>query len=1448
MDSSNLGSGVAGHKQPLQGPSNPTLVRPQHNPDLNGKLRTTASSFTPRYSGEQSSSSSSAVTSQSTGDEDFPGSLPSRPSPHHFSISRDPEESIGLNRDENPEGTWASLWKPSNRKQPVVSTNNQGRPKLRNNTHRNDLRADWSDWESLAVRVTRIPSHTTTFDLWRHFDNFGNVVYIEIGEDKSDVRTGSALVRFSPPPSQAFWTGPIKISVQGQQTVVNVFPLSQLPPRKVLSPQGIEYPQRLIVAPTKMQFGMLTAEDNFMAMRTVDGNAKGDFFLAADLKSKKLEVRFVCDLKDPRREDPNIKHPSIPGAMEGTSEYKINFLFAHLKRLVFIQEDDDHWSLLIPLPSPPALFKKHDPGSSHSAIKNTWSDLDAWIRAADIMYDSSWVKDKPTELRRTHQYIDIGRWTAYKLIFKKSIRAAWEKMKQALQDFNIGTEITDASKFPTVPSRDTRFWDLLDIPTTARGPNANLALLAGTEEIYLTFEVRYQLEVCISQGYLSDVNIDAEFLRKLADLSKGRTRYRDRAVDILTYVAEPHTRASVAGSKKKIHEHRYYEPMAIFKDRLAMAHYTAIGLPEDCAWIRKVIVTPSTIHLSTPTVEPSNRILRRYTKYMDRFLRVQFTDELMKGRIFPSPDSESNNAIFNRVYRTLLNGVQVGGRHFKFLAFGNSQFRENGAYFFCETEHLTCDHIRSWMGEVHHIKVVAKYAARLGQCFSTTKTPKGIPIGQSTSTIPDIEHDGWCFSDGVGKISATLASYITTRLRLGKDITPSAFQFRLGGNKGLLVSWPEVKFNSIELRPSQNKFTSDSKTIEIIKASQYSVATLNRQTITILHCLGVPEATFVAMLKNQLNDYDRALVDSEVAMRLLSRYVDQNHVTSTIAGMIRDGFMRINEPFFMAVLQVWRAWSLRMLREKARIVVEKGAFVFGCIDETFTLRGYRNPTKSNTTADEDPKYPQIFLQVPRTSAEQPYADEYTNYTVITGLCVVGRNPSLHPGDIRVVEAVDVPALRHLKNVVVFPATGDRDIPSMCSGGDLDGDDFFVIWDPNLIPPERDYPPMVHNPPKPQELDRDVQAIDLIQFFVTYMKNDTLSSIAYAHLARADALTDGPKDPMCIELAHLHSNAVDYPKSGRPAHLKRSLCPKMWPHFMERPGKSYHSRQVLGQLYDLTRPVDFSPQLDGTFDERILRRYGLSEEMLRKARIIKRAHDKALRQIMNQREIATEFEVWTTFVMTKPRVGSEYKMQETMGSLTSGHRERFRDACIKVAGCRDPDVLYPMVAATYRVTWEEVQVAVKKAQGEVMLVDGRAMTRKLPAEEMPLISFPWIFDVEQGRVATMKKDLELEEMPQPNESWYDEDGEGNSFDPDEEFKRLVGVDDEEGGGGGGVTAATATDLEGLVFSHPPPPSGTNKEEGEGGGEEGEEMVEIEEDEDVDANIRTGVDVLGMLADV
>lgn len=410
------------------------------------------------------------------------------------------------------------------------------------------------------------------------------------------------------------------------------------------------------------------------------------------------------------------------------------------------------------------------------------------------------------------------------------------------------------------------------------------------------------------------------------------------------------------------------------------------------------------------------------------------------------------------------------------------------------------------MGHFDHIPVVAKYAARLGQCFSTTRAINGLSAPKVV-TLADVENDGYCFTDGVGKISPFLARMIAAELQLRTTTAPSAFQFRLGGCKGILAVWPDAKEKEVHIRKSQQKFTATYNGLEIIRCARFSCATLNRQTIVILSSLGVPDEVFHTMLAAQLANYQAAMSSDEVAVSLLLRYIDENQMTINLATMIRNGFMAQRDPFVLSLLHLWRSWSIKLLKEKAKIIVEDGAFVLGCVDETGTLRGYTKSKAAHGQQLTQEELPQIFIQIPDR-------DDPNRYNVVEGICLVGRNPSLHPGDLRVVEAVNVPALHHLRDVVVFPIHGDRDIPSMCSGGDLDGDDFFVIWDKNLRPPEWNCEPMNYTPPKPKVHSRPVEITDLMKFFVRYMKNDALPTIAHAHLANADERERSVKDRKC----------------------------------------------------------------------------------------------------------------------------------------------------------------------------------------------------------------------------------------------------------------------------------------------------------------------------------------------
>lgn len=64
--------------------------------------------------------------------------------------------------------------------------------------------------------------------------------------------------------------------------------------------------------------------------------------------------------------------------------------------------------------------------------------------------------------------------------------------------------------------------------------------------------------------------------------------------------------------------------------------------------------------------------------------------------------------------------------------------------------------------------------------------------------------------------------------------------------------------------------------------------------------------------------------------------------------------------------------------------------------------------------------------------------------IFLGNVIVAKNPCLHPGDVRVFTAVDVPELRNcIRDCIVFPIKGSRPHPNELSGSDLDGDQYWV---------------------------------------------------------------------------------------------------------------------------------------------------------------------------------------------------------------------------------------------------------------------------------------------------------------------------------------------------------------------------------------------------------------------
>ncbi|KAK5111891.1 hypothetical protein LTR62_004623 [Meristemomyces frigidus] len=1166
---------------------------------------------------------------------------------------------------------------------------------------------DFTGHDSVKISIRRLPDKNwSTWDAYKLFSPYGNVSRIELFW-RSTGSASDGYVIFRPPPRLTTWIRHgLIVGAMGRKMRME-FNVS-LPPTPA-STTSLGMVTETITMPCEtLDSGILRSKNSLARLFACHATGEQAIDLIVHPGRRRVELIFhVVEIPENQR---RANHESR------VEKYKITIDMAQLKSVRVFRTPKLGAILLFDLAMPPLLHRQTtDIEATHDPTVSRWNDWQAWYRQT-IIGKYSDVVGAATQLRTTDPLLDIGRWLTYAVSLNEqnSCGLQFDNLGKILRDNNIDlVSGLSRDQFITTDAEEADIWSWSH---GSGGPSSALhAMMQPVDN--LEFGVRYQLEVCLSLNKLRECDIDSLFLEKLASLEPAR------AVGLLTKVAD--TRS------------RIFDPMSIFSSSGQIK--VAKSMPAHYTTIPSAVITPTTIYFTTPVMETSNRVIRANSEAQDRFLRVKFTDERYKGRIMNADDA-TEEEVFARIKRTMTYGINVGNRHYEFLAFGNSQFRECGAYFFAPGNNKTAASIRATMGEFEQLRDidrnVAKYASRLGQCFSTTR---GMSIAVKIDKLVDVySGSGDCFTDGVGKISPFLAQMVAQEHDLPGSAAhqyPSVLQFRIGGCKGVLAVDPSIMGCKIGIRPSQEKFSAKYHGLEICRYSRFTAAYLNVQIILVLNALGVSSNVFIHKMRSALSDLAEVQTNPKKALEQLCKNVDFNHTTLVLAEMIYDGFMGAQEPFMMSCLQLWRSWTIKYLKEKAKILVEQGAFVLGCTDETQTLRGHIDAELSADGQPIDPAtLPEIFLQIPDSEVKG-------KYKVILGVCSLARNPSLHPGDIRVVRAVDVPALHHLRDCVVLPQKGDRGLASMCSGGDLDGDDYLVMWDPDLLPLDWNYTPMDYQAPAPIVCDQPVTVDDLTSFFVTHIRHDNLARIAVAHKYWADSqeCPDGVKDEKCIELAKLHSKAVDYAKTGVAAEFPKRLRVKRWPHWAEKEGKpQYRSRKVLGRLYDEVQRVPFVPDWSAPFDTRIHSAQQVDREMLDAAREVKAQYDDAMRRIMAQYSIESEFEVWTTFVLKHSNEEGDYKFSERLGDTVSVLKETYQEICCDKAGTtrsgRDWAKLRPFIIAMYTVTTDEVSAAVQKAQ-QTCTRDGRSVPLAQPTfAEMPLMSFPWIFAKELGYIA------------------------------------------------------------------------------------------------------------------
>ncbi|KAJ0094288.1 hypothetical protein Patl1_15577 [Pistacia atlantica] len=357
------------------------------------------------------------------------------------------------------------------------------------------------------------------------------------------------------------------------------------------------------------------------------------------------------------------------------------------------------------------------------------------------------------------------------------------------------------------------------------------------------------------------------------------------------------------------------------------------------------------------------------------------------------------------------------------------------------------------------------------------------------------------------------------------------------------------------MRPSMSKYKSDNVSLDILEWIKYQSCYLNRQLVILLSTLDVKDYVFEKKQKYVISQLDNILIDPLKAQETLN-LMSSGAITHVLKDMVNYYPKPHEEPFLSMMLQIFRLSTLKDLKTKTRIFIPRGRVMMGCLDETGIL-----------------EYGQVFVQCSSrqtelsTNSSALLSGRVSNQSkIVRGKVTIEKNPCLHPGDVHVRNAINVPTLHHMVDCIVVPTKGKRPHPNECSGSDLDGDIYFVCWDRDLIPP-RQYPPMDYASPPPKILDNEVTIESVEEFFADYMVNENLGVICNAHVAFADISPYKAMCWQCIQLAKLASIAADFSKTRVHAKIPQRLQVRSFPDYMEKHKReSYESRTMIGKLY------------------------------------------------------------------------------------------------------------------------------------------------------------------------------------------------------------------------------------------------------------------------------------------
>ncbi|KAG5644364.1 hypothetical protein DXG03_008661 [Asterophora parasitica] len=504
------------------------------------------------------------------------------------------------------------------------------------------------------------------------------------------------------------------------------------------------------------------------------------------------------------------------------------------------------------------------------------------------------------------------------------------------------------------------------------------------------------------------------------------------------------------------------------------------------------------ISLERCTLGPSCRLMRRFGS--KNFLRIKIQDKILHrlnndlDKFFLRPF-----VLWGNVFRSFY------AKEGTVFLFRTNEMLVDGKILSAQCSGLSLLELIDWHNSLmaNSQQSMTKWSTRMALCLSNS-IPGPILDAENILRQDDkISKEGSDMTDGCGDTtrSTTMAVFRT----LNPESWPTAFQFRLGGAKGMATEKSETSTTeplTVWLRDSQVKISypvghhdprdPSVRIIDLLRTSYMRApGRISAETIINLAENGVSHSIFTHLLKTNLAEVVKGLTMWDGPDAMFNLWVNVEKAGAVVfsrrareaGGEARakgygesyddeddeddeDGMKfdiaakestawwadqtsgcpsQLEETCLVLIDAGFKPCSLPVLRDKLKCVVTtriKNVAVKYRYELPLSVVAFVVPDPYGFLGEDE-----IHVKCSRRIL-QTHDGLLTD--IVLGQVLLTRNPCKLPTDTRKLRAVEHPSLRSYTDLIVCSVQGKRRLLDFLAGGDYDGDTATVIWDPDIV--------------------------------------------------------------------------------------------------------------------------------------------------------------------------------------------------------------------------------------------------------------------------------------------------------------------------------------------------------------------------------------------------------------